>query len=212
MKNTIIFSLVSIFVFESVPAQSKAIISTQYGDSTYHEFMKDWNHYQYEDNEWQVIFNIIDVGTLPPNKAFAKLTIRNRTDKEVEFNSKELKTIMITVDGKEKKFKKQTDASETLGKLNKRFRSFRERGGYAKRSCCLDKKELNYTSQAFFGKNLKADDGTISVSFNDKTFELKMNSKWEGKFLGHSKSGMKKARKAHDKKVKKEIKALLKKK
>ena len=211
MKNTIILSLVSIFVFESVPAQSKAIISLQYGDSTYYEFSKDWNHYQYEDNEWQVIFNIIDLDALPPGKAFAKLTIRNRTDKEVEFNSKELKTIMITVDGKEKKFKKQTD-TETFGKPNKRFRSFRERGGYTKRSCCLDKKEIDYTSQAFFGKNLKADDGTISVSFNDKTFELKMNSKWEGKFFGHSKSGMKKARKAHDKKVKKELKALLKKK
>ena len=210
MKNTIIFSLVSIFVFESVPAQSKAIISTQYGDSAYHEFMKDWNHYQYEDSEWQVIFNIIDLAVLPPAKALAKLTIRNRTDKEVEFNSKELKTIMITVDGKEKKFKKQTD-TETFGKPNKRFRSFRERGGYAKRSCCLDKKELNYTSQAFFGKNLKADDGTISVSFNDKTFELKMNSKWEGKILKYS-PGMKKAKKAHDKKVVKEIKALLKKK
>jgi len=210
VKNTIIFSLVSIFVFESVPAQSKAIISTQYGDSTYHEFMKDWNHYQYEDIEWQVIFNIIDLAVLPPAKALAKLTIRNRTDKEVEFNSKELKTIMITVDGKEKKFKKQTD-TETFGKPNKRFRSFRERGGYTKRSCCLDKKEIDYTSQAFFGKNLKADDGTISVSFNDKTFELKMNSKWEGKILKYS-PGMKKARKAHNKKVTKEIKALLKKK
>ena len=210
MKNTIIFSLVCIFVFESVPAQSKAIISTQYGDSTYHEFMKDWNHYQYEDNEWQVIFNIIDLAVLPPAKALAKLTIRNRTDKEVEFNSKELKTIMITVDGKEKKFKKQTD-TETFGKPNKRFRSFRERGGYKKRSCCLDKKEIDYTSQAFFGKNLKADDGTISVSFNDKTFELKMNSKWEGKILKYS-PGMKNAKKAHDKKVKKELKALLKKK
>jgi hypothetical protein len=172
--------------------------------------MKDWNHYQYEDNEWQVIFNIIDVDVIPPRKAFAKLTIRNRTDKEVEFNSKELKTIMITVDGKEKKFKKQTD-TETFGKPNKRFRSFRERGGYKKRSCCLDKKEIDYTSQAFFGKNLKADDGTISVSFNDKTFELKMNSKWEGKILKYS-PGMKKAKKAHDKKVVKEIKALLKKK
>ena len=211
MKNTIIFSLVSIFVFESVPAQSKAMISSQYGDSSYYEFSKDWNHYQYEDIEWGIYFNIIDLDLLPPGKAFAKLTIRNRTDKEVEFNSKELKTIMITVDGKEKKFKKQTDASETLGKLNKRFRSFRERGGYAKRSCCLDKKELNYTSQGFFGKNLKADDGTISVSFNDKTFELKMNSKWEGKILKYS-PGMKKAKKAHDKKVVKEIKALLKKK
>ena len=211
MKNTIILSLVSIFVFESVPAQSKAMISSQYGDSSYYEFSKDWNHYQYEDIEWGIYFNIIGLDALPPGKAFAKLTIRNRTDKEVDFNSKELKTIMITVDGKEKKFKKQTDASETLGKLNKRFRSFRERGGYAKRSCCLDKKELNYTSQAFFGKNLKADDGTISVSFNDKTFELKMNSKWEGKILKYS-PGMKKAKKAHDKKVVKEIKALLKKK
>ena len=210
MKNTIILSLVSIFVFESVPAQSKAIISSQYGDSAYYEFSKDWNHYQYEDIEWQVIFNIIDLAVLPPAKALAKLTIRNRTDKEVEFNSKELKTIMITVDGKEKKFKKQTD-TETFGKPNKRFRSFRERGGYKKRSCCLDKKEIDYTSQAFFGKNLKADDGTISVSFNDKTFELKMNSKWEGKILKYS-PGMKKARKAHDKKVKKELKALLKKK
>ena len=211
MKNTIILSLVSIFVFESVPAQSKAMVTLLYGDSAYYEFSKDWNHYQYEDIEWGIYFNIIDLDVLPPGKAFAKLTIRNRTDKEVDFNSKELKTIMITVDGKEKKFKKQTDASETLGKLNKRFRSFRERGGYAKRSCCLDKKELNYTSQAFFGKNLKADDGTISVSFNDKTFELKMNSKWEGKILKYS-PGMKKARKAHDKKVKKELKALLKKK
>ena len=211
MKNTIIFSLVSIFVFESVPAQSKAMITMLYGDSAYYEFSKDWNHYQYEDIEWGIYFNIIDLDVLPPGKAFAKLTIRNRTDKEVEFNSKELKTIMITVDGKEKKFKKQTDASETLGKLNKRFRSFRERGGYAKRSCCLDKKEIDYTSQAFFGKNLKADDGTISVSFNDKTFELKMNSKWEGKILKYS-PGMKKAKKAHDKKVVKEIKALLKKK
>ena len=210
MKNTIILSLVSIFIFESVPAQSKAMISSQYGDSAYYEFSKDWNHYQYEDIEWQVIFNIIGLNVVPPAKAFAKLTIRNRTDKEVEFNSKELKTIMITVDGKEKKFKKQTD-TETFGKPNKRFRSFRERGGYAKRSCCLDKKELNYTSQAFFGKNLKADDGTISVSFNDKTFELKMNSKWEGKILKYS-PGMKKAKKAHDKKVVKEIKALLKKK
>ena len=210
MKNTIILSLVSIFVFESVPAQSKAIISSQYGDSAYYEFSKDWNHYQYEDIEWQVIFNIIDLAVLPPAKALAKLTIRNRTDKEVEFNSKELKTIMITVDGKEKKFKKQTD-TETFGKPNKRFRSFRERGGYKKRSCCLDKKEIDYTSQAFFGKNLKADDGTISVSFNDKTFELKMNSKWEGKILKYS-PGMKKAKKAHDKKVVKEIKALLKKK
>ena len=182
----------------------------QYGDSTYYEFSKDWNHYQYEDIEWQVIFNIIDLDALPPGKAFAKLTIRNRTDKEVEFNSKELKTIMITVDGKEKKFKKQTD-TETFGKPNKRFRSFRERGGYTKRSCCLDKKEIDYTSQAFFGKNLKADDGTISVSFNDKTFELKMNSKWEGKILKYS-PGMKNAKKAHDKKVKKELKALLKKK
>tara|TARA_Y100001001_G_scaffold151961_1_gene164081 strand:- start:139 stop:771 length:633 start_codon:yes stop_codon:yes gene_type:complete len=210
VKNTIILSLVSIFVFESVPAQSKAIISSQYGDSAYYEFSKDWNHYQYEDIEWQVIFNIIDLAVLPPAKALAKLTIRNRTDKEVEFNSKELKTIMITVDGKEKKFKKQTD-TETFGKPNKRFRSFRERGGYTKRSCCLDKKEIDYTSQAFFGKNLKADDGTISVSFNDKTFELKMNSKWEGKILKYS-PGMKKAKKAHDKKVVKEIKALLKKK
>jgi hypothetical protein len=210
VKNTIILSLVSIFVFESVLAQSKAIISSQYGDSAYYEFSKDWNHYQYEDIEWQVIFNIIGLNVVPPAKAFAKLTIRNRTDKEVEFNSKELKTIMITVDGKEKKFKKQTD-TETFGKPNKRFRSFRERGGYAKRSCCLDKKEIDYTSQAFFGKNLKADDGTISVSFNDKTFELKMNSKWEGKILKYS-PGMKKARKAHDKKVKKELKALLKKK
>ena len=210
MKNTIILSLVSIFIFESVPAQSKAMISSQYGDSAYYEFSKDWNHYQYEDIEWQVIFNIIDLAVLPPAKALAKLTIRNRTDKEVEFNSKELKTIMITVDGKEKKFKKQTD-TETFGKPNKRFRSFRERGGYKKRSCCLDKKEIDYTSQAFFGKNLKADDGTISVSFNDKTFELKMNSKWEGKILKYS-PGMKKAKKAHDKKVVKEIKALLKKK
>ena len=210
MKNTIILSLVSIFVFESVPAQSKAIISLQYGDSTYYEFSKDWNHYQYEDIEWQVIFNIIGLNVVPPAKALAKLTIRNRTDKEVEFNSKELKTIMITVDGKEKKFKKQTD-TETFGKPNKRFRSFRERGGYTKRSCCLDKKEIDYTSQAFFGKNLKADDGTISVSFNDKTFELKMNSKWEGKILKYS-PGMKNAKKAHDKKVKKELKALLKKK
>ena len=210
MKNTIILSLVSIFIFESVPAQSKAMISSQYGDSSYYEFSKDWNHYQYEDIEWQVIFNIIDLNVVPPAKAFAKLTIRNRTDKEVEFNSKELKTIMITVDGKEKKFKKQTD-TETFGKPNKRFRSFRERGGYKKRSCCLDKKEIDYTSQAFFGKNLKADDGTIAVSFNDKTFKLKMNSKWEGKILKYS-PGMKKAKKAHDKKVVKEIKALLKKK
>ena len=210
MKNTIILSLVSIFIFESVPAQSKSMISSQYGDSAYYEFSKDWNHYQYEDIEWQVIFNIIDLAVLPPAKALAKLTIRNRTDKEVEFNSKELKTIMITVDGKEKKFKKQTD-TETFGKPNKRFRSFRERGGYKKRSCCLDKKEIDYTSQAFFGKNLKADDGTIAVSFNDKTFKLKMNSKWEGKILKYS-PGMKKAKKAHDKKVVKEIKALLKKK
>ena len=210
MKNTIILSLVSIFIFESVPAQSKAMITMLYGDSAYYEFSKDWNHYQYEDIEWGIYFNIIEHNVIPPRKAFAKLTIRNQTDKEVEFNSKELKTIMITVDGKEKKFKKQTD-TETFGKPNKRFRSFRERGGYKKRSCCLDKKEIDYTSQAFFGKNLKADDGTISVSFNDKTFELKMNSKWEGKILKYS-PGMKKAKKAHDKKVVKEIKALLKKK
>ncbi len=54
-------------------------------------------------------------------------------------------------------------------------------------------------------------DKFYSKVFNDKTFELKMNSKWEGKILKYS-PGMKKAKKAHDKKVVKEIKALLKKK
>ena len=167
------------------------------------EFSNDWYHYKYEDDEWEIRF---DIYGSPPAKIdnIATLTIWNNSDQEVDFDSKELKRITLNIDGKEKKFK-QTTKTQTLGIPSTHFKLFKPKGSFTKFNSFPDKKEIGYEAQMLFGKNLKADDGIANVRFNGKDFKLKMRSDWSGKTQEKDKE-YKKARKLFRKEVKKKLK------
>ena len=188
------------FAVNGVLAQSKRMEKVKMGENLGREFSNDWYHYKYEDDEWEIRFDI-DAFTL---KYTATLTIWNNSDQEVDFDSKELKRITLNIDGKEKKFK-QTTKTQSLGIPSLGFKSFKPKGSFTKLYCCPDKKEIIYEAQMLFGKNLKADDGIANVRFNEKDFKLKMRSDWSGKTQEKDKE-FKKARKMHFKEVKKKLK------
>ena len=188
------------FAVNGVLAQSKRMEKVKMGENLGREFSNDWYHYKYEDDEWEIRFDI-DAFTL---KYTATLTIWNNSDQEVDFDSKELKRITLNIDGKEKKFK-QTTKTQSLGIPSFGFKSFKPKGSFTKLNSFPDKKEIFYESQALFGKNLKADDGIANVRFNEKDFKLKMRSDWSGKTQEKDKE-FKKARKMHFKEVKKKLK------
>ena len=188
------------FAVNGVLAQSKKMKKVKMGENLGREFSNDWYHYKYEDDEWEIRFDI-DAFTL---KYTATLTIWNNSDQEVDFDSKELKRITLNIDGKEKKFK-QTTKTQSLGIPSFGFKSFKPKGSFTKLNSFPDKKEIFYESQALFGKNLKADDGIANVRFNEKDFKLKMRSDWSGKTQEKDKE-FKKARKMHFKEVKKKLK------
>ena len=170
------------------------------GENLGREFSNDWYHYKYEDDEWEIRFDI-DAFTL---KYTATLTIWNNSDQEVDFDSKELKRIILNIDGKEKKFK-QTTKTQSLGIPSFGFKSFKPKGSFTKLNSFPDKKEIFYESQALFGKNLKADDGIANVRFNGKDFKLKIRSDWSGITRKKDKE-FKKARKLFHKDLKKKLK------
>ena len=188
------------FAVNGVLAQSKRMEKVKMGENLGREFSNDWYHYKYEDDEWEIRFDI-DAFTL---KYTATLTIWNNSDQEVDFDSKELKRITLNIDGKEKKFK-QTTKTQSLGIPSLGFKSFKPKGSFTKLYCCPDKKEIIYEAQMLFGKNLKADDGIANVRFNEKDFKLTMRSDWSGKTQEKDKE-FKKARKMHFKEVKKKLK------
>ena len=188
------------FAVNGVLAQSKRMEKVKMGENLGREFSNDWYHYKYEDDEWEIRFDI-DAFTL---KYTATLTIWNNSDQEVDFDSKELKRITLNIDGKEKKFK-QTTKTQSLGIPSLGFKSFKHKGSFTKLYCCPDKKEIIYEAQMLFGKNLKADDGIANVRFNEKDFKLTMRSDWSGKTQEKDKE-FKKARKMHFKEVKKKLK------
>ena len=188
------------FAVNGVLAQSKRMTKIIKGENYLREFLNDWYHYKYVDDEWEIRFDI-DAFTL---KYTATLTIWNNSDQEVDFDSKELKRITLNIDGKEKKFK-QTTKTQSLGIPSFGFKSFKPKGSFTKLNSFPDKKEIFYESQALFGKNLKADDGIANVRFNEKDFKLTMRSDWSGKTQEKDKE-FKKARKMHFKEVKKKLK------
>ena len=188
------------FAVNGVLAQSKRMEKVKMGENLGREFSNDWYHYKYEDDEWEIRFDI-DAFTL---KYTATLTIWNNSDQEVDFDSKELKRITLNIDGKEKKFK-QTTKTQSLGIPSFGFKSFKPKGSFTKLNSFPDKKEIFYESQALFGKNLKADDGISNVRFNGKDFKLKISSDWSGITRKKDKE-FKKARKLFHKDLKKKLK------
>ena len=188
------------FAVNGVLAQSKKMKKVKMGENLGREFSNDWYHYKYEDDEWEIRFDI-DAFTL---KYTATLTIWNNSDQEVDFDSKELKRITLNIDGKEKKFKQQTK-TQSLGIPSFGFKSFKPKGSFTKLNSFPDKKEIFYESQALFGKNLKADDGIANVRFNGKDFKLKIRSDWSGITRKKDKE-FKKARKLFHKDLKKKLK------
>ena len=188
------------FAVNGVLAQSKRMEKVKMGENLGREFSNDWYHYKYEDDEWEIRFDI-DAFTL---KYTATLTIWNNSDQEVDFDSKELKRIILNIDGKEKKFK-QTTKTQSLGIPSFGFKSFKPKGSFTKLNSFPDKKEIFYESQALFGKNLKADDGIANVRFNGKDFKLKIRSDWSGITRKKDKE-FKKARKLFHKDLKKKLK------
>ena len=188
------------FAVNGVFAQSKKMKKVKMGENLGREFSNDWYHYKYEDDEWEIRFDI-DAFTL---KYTATLTIWNNSDQEVDFDSKELKRITLNIDGKEKKFK-QTTKTQSLGIPSFGFKSFKPKGSFTKLNSFPDKKEIFYESQALFGKNLKADDGIANVRFNGKDFKLKIRSDWSGITRKKDKE-FKKARKLFHKDLKKKLK------
>ena len=188
------------FAVNGVLAQSKKMKKVKMGENLGREFSNDWYHYKYEDDEWEIRFDI-DAFTL---KYTATLTIWNNSDQEVDFDSKELKRITLNIDGKEKKFK-QTTKTQSLGIPSFGFKSFKPKGSFTKLNSFPDKKEIFYESQALFGKNLKADDGIANVRFNGKDFKLKIRSDWSDITRKKDKE-FKKARKLFHKDLKKKLK------
>ena len=188
------------FAVNGVLAQSKRMEKVKMWENLGREFSNDWYHYKYEDDEWEIRFDI-DAFTL---KYTATLTIWNNSDQEVDFDSKELKRITLNIDGKEKKFK-QTTKTQSLGIPSFGFKSFKPKGSFTKLNSFPDKKEIFYESQALFGKNLKADDGIANVRFNGKDFKLKIRSDWSGITRKKDKE-FKKARKLFHKDLKKKLK------
>ena len=195
-----IIILVLSFAVNGVFAQSKRMAKVIMQENYVREFSNDWYHYKYEDDEWEIRFDI-DAFVV---KYTATLTIWNNSDQEVDFDSKELKRITLNIDGKEKKFK-QTTKTQSLGIPSFGFKSFKPKGSFTKLNSFPDKKEIFYESQVLFGKNLKADDGIANVRFNGKDFKLKIRSDWSGKTQEKDKE-FKKARKMHIKEVKKKLK------
>ena len=195
-----IIILVLSFAVNGVFAQSKRMAKVIMQENHVREFSNDWYHYKYEDDEWEIRFDI-DAFTL---KYTATLTIWNNSDQEVDFDSKELKRITLNIDGKEKKFK-QTTKTQSLGIPSFGFKSFKPKGSFTKLNSFPDKKEIFYESQALFGKNLKADDGIANVRFNGKDFKLKIRSDWSGITRKKDKE-FKKARKLFHKDLKKKLK------
>ena len=188
------------FAVNGVLAQSKRMTKIIKGENYLREFFNDWYHYKYEDDEWEIRFDI-DAFVV---KYTATLTIWNNSDQEVDFDSKELKRITLNIDGKEKKFK-QTTKTQSLGIPSFGFKSFKPKGSFTKLNSFPDKKEIGYEAQMLFGKNLKADDGIANVRFNGKDFKLKIRSDWSGKTQEKDKE-YKKARKLFRKEVKKKLK------
>ena len=188
------------FAVNGVFAQSKRMAKVIMQENYVREFSNDWYHYKYEDDEWEIRFDI-DAFVV---KYTATLTIWNNSDQEVDFDSKELKRITLNIDGKEKKFK-QTTKTQSLGIPSFGFKSFKPKGSFTKLNSFPDKKEIAYEAQMLFGKNLKADDGIVNVRFNEKDFKLKMRSDWSGKTQEKDKE-FKKARKLFRKEVKKKLK------
>ena len=136
------------FAVNGVLAQSKRMEKVKMGENLGREFSNDWYHYKYEDDEWEIRFDI-DAFTL---KYTATLTIWNNSDQEVDFDSKELKRITLNIDGKEKKFK-QTTKTQSLGIPSFGFKSFKPKGSFTKLNSFPDKTEIFYESKALFGKN-----------------------------------------------------------
>jgi hypothetical protein len=188
------------FAVNGVFAQSKRMAKVIMQENYVREFSNDWYHYKYEDDEWEIRFDI-DAFVV---KYTATLRIWNNSDQEVDFDSKELKRITLNIDGKEKKFK-QTTKTQSLGIPSFGFKSFKPKGSFTKLNSFPDKKEIFYESQVLFGKILKADDGIANVRFNGKDFKLKIRSDWSGKTQEKDKE-FKKARKMHIKEVKKKLK------
>ena len=195
-----IIILVLSFAVNGVFAQSKRMAKVIMQENYVREFSNDWYHYKYEDDEWEIRFDI-DAFVV---KYTATLTIWNNSDQEVDFDSKELKRITLNIDGKEKKFK-QTTKTQSLGIPSFGFKSFKPKGSFTKLNSFPDKKEIFYESQVLFGKNLKADDGIANVRFNGKDFKLKIRSDWSGKTRKKDKE-YKKARKLFQKELKKKLK------
>jgi len=195
-----IIILVLSFAVNGVFAQSKRMAKVIMQENYVREFSNDWYHYKYEDDEWEIRFDI-DAFVV---KYTATLTIWNNSDQEVDFDSKELKRITLNIDGKEKKFK-QTTKTQSLGIPSFGFKSFKPKGSFTKLNSFPDKKEIAYEAQMLFGKNVKADDGIVNVRFNEKDFKLKMRSDWSGKTQEKDKE-FKKARKLFRKEVKKKLK------
>ena len=198
-RIAIIILLLS-FAVNGVFAQSKRMAKVKMGENLGREFSNDWYHYKYEDDEWEIRFDI-DAFVV---KYTATLTIWNNSDQEVDFDSKELKRITLNIDGKEKKFK-QTTKTQSLGIPSFGFKSFKPKGSFTKLNSFPDKKEIFYESQVLFGKILKADDGIANVRFNGNDFKLKIRSDWSGKTRKKDKE-YKKARKLFRKELKKKLK------
>ena len=198
-RIAIIILLLS-FAVNGVFAQSKRMAKVIMQENYVREFSNDWYHYKYEDDEWEIRFDI-DAFVV---KYTATLTIWNNSDQEVDFDSKELKRITLNIDGKEKKFK-QTTKTQSLGIPSFGFKSFKPKGSFTKLNSFPDKKEIFYESQVLFGKNLEADDGIANVRFNGKDFKLKIRSDWSGKTRKKDKE-YKKARKLFQKELKKKLK------
>ena len=188
------------FAVNGVFAQSKRMAKVKMGENLGREFSNDWYHYKYEDDEWEIRFDI-DAFVV---KYTATLTIWNNSDQEVDFDSKELKRITLNIDGKEKKFKQATK-TQSLGIPSFGFKSFKPKGSFTKFNSFPDKKVIFYESQVLFGKNLKADDGISNVRFNGMDFKLKIRSDWSGKTRKKDKE-FKKARKLFHKGLKKKLK------
>ena len=198
-----IIILVLSFAVNGVFAQSKRMAKVIMQENHVREFSNDWYHYKYEDDEWEIRFDIYGSHPLKIDNT-ATLTIWNNSDQEVDFDSKELKRITLNIDGKEKKFK-QTTKTQTLGIPSTHFKLFKPKGSFTKFNSFPDKKEIIYEAQMLFGKNLIADDGIANVRFNGKDFKLKIRSDWSGKTQEKDKE-FKKARKLFRKELKKKLK------
>ena len=198
-----IIILVLSFAVNGVFAQSKRMAKVIMQENHVREFSNDWYHYKYEDDEWEIRFDIYGSHPLKIDNT-ATLTIWNNSDQEVDFDSKELKRITLNIDGKEKKFK-QTTKTQTLGIPRTHFKLFKPKGSFTKFNSFPDKKEIIYEAQMLFVKNLIADDGIANVRFNGKDFKLKIRSDWSGKTQEKDKE-FKKARKLFRKELKKKLK------